>query len=212
LSEANILQYQEATSKQVVPGTLAASLQIYASAGSAYLSDIVVQLSGTVIAPGGYLTINQISVSFGGVYIGGKQPSQASSSITLTNDGSSTLTFQGFAWQDYYVSGMPYNNVTSSVVGNGYTSPNFPAVGSTLAAGASLNIPLVFLPNSLGISASYLTFWSDGGYTELLMQGTAAQGTAPSSSSSSTTTTSHRALRQRHQVSAVQAHQAALRQ
>lgn len=174
----------------MLPGTQAGTLGVYATAGSGYFPDTVVPLSGTVVASAGYLTINQTTVSFGGVFVGGAQPSQASRSVVLSNKGSTALTFQGFAWQDYYANGMPFNNVTSSTVGNGYTATSFPAVGSTLAPGASLTIPLVFSPSSTGISASTLTFWSDGGYTDLLMQGTAAQGTVSSSSTTTSTTSS----------------------
>jgi hypothetical protein len=182
------LNYEDSTGSPLLPGSSVGSLSVYATTGSGYLPDIVITLSGTVAATSGYLVCNQTSVSFGGVFIGGAQPSQASKSIVLSNDGGAALTFTGFAWQDYYVSGSPYNNVTSSTVGNGYTATSFPAVGSTLAAGASITIPLVFLPSSTGLHATYLTFWSSGGYTTLLMQGNAQPGTSSSSSAPPSTT------------------------
>lgn len=141
-------------------------------------------LTGTVVTSGGYLTVNMTTVNFGGVFIGGQQPSTASRAITLFNRGSTTLVFKGFAWQDYYAD-MSYHNVTSDVVGNGYTATNFPALGSSLTPGASIIIPMVFLPAKVGIAATYLTFWSDGGYTTTQMQGNAQQGVVVSSSSSS---------------------------
>jgi hypothetical protein len=179
LSDTALLNYENSTGSPLAPSTLVGTLNLYATAGPGYLPDTVITLSGTCIASGGYLVLNQTSVSFGGVLVGGGTPSQASKSITLTNLGSSSLTFTGFAWQDYY-GGMAYNNVTSSTVGNGYTATAFPALGSTLAAGSLINIPLVFLPASTGIHASFLTFWSTGGYTDILMQGNAQQGSTSS--------------------------------
>ncbi|KAF8855141.1 hypothetical protein BDZ45DRAFT_676433 [Acephala macrosclerotiorum] len=187
LSDAALLAYENASAAPLAPGSQAGTLNVRATAPSGYLQNTIVPLSGTAVASGGYLVINQTTMNFGGVFIGGAQPSQSSRSIILTNKGSQSLTFNGLAWQDYYATGQPYQNITSSTVGNGFTSSNFPAIGSTLAAGASLTIPLVFLPNSTGIAASTISFWSDGGFTDLLMQGTAAQGSASSSSSPSTT-------------------------
>ncbi|KAH9212453.1 hypothetical protein DL95DRAFT_304226, partial [Leptodontidium sp. 2 PMI_412] len=175
LTSAAILAWQNANGgNPLPPGTQGSNINVYTTAAApGFLPGVVVPMSGTVVASGGYLTVNQTVASFSGVFIGGQEPSQAMKSVLLSNKGSAALVFKGFAWQDYYANVMPYHNVTLPIVGNGYTSPTFPAVGSTLAAGASLTIPLVFKPSATGIWASYLTWWSDGGYTTLLLQGIA---------------------------------------
>ncbi|KAG4438082.1 hypothetical protein IFR05_006448 [Cadophora sp. M221] len=193
LTSAAILAWQNANGgNPLPPGTQGSNINVYTTtAASGFLPGVVVPMSGTVVASGGYLTVNQTVASFSGVFIGGQEPSQAAKSVLLSNKGSAALVFKGFAWQDYYANGMPYHNVTLPIVGNGYTSPTFPAIGSTLAAGASLTIPLVFKPSATGIWASYLTWWSDGGYTTLLLQGIAEQGAAvPSSTSKTSSSTS----------------------
>ncbi|CZS88993.1 uncharacterized protein RCO7_04645 [Rhynchosporium graminicola] len=185
LSSAAILAWQNATGgNPLPPGAQGSNLNVYTTTSSGYLPGVVVPMSGTVVASGGYLTVNQTVASFSGVFIGGQEPSQASKSVLLTNRGSTALVFQGFAWQDYYADEMPYHNVTLRQVGNGYTSPNFPVVGTTLAAGATFVVPFVFKPSGTGIWASYITWWSDGGYTTLLLQGIAEQGAAVSSTTS----------------------------
>ncbi len=196
LTDANLEIYDNTTTPSpLAPGAVGGSLNIYATAPSGYLQDTIITVSGTVAASAGYLVLNQTSISFGGVFVGGGSPSSSNGWVKLSNLGSTSLLFTGFAYQDYY-GGMAYVNVSGSTVGNGYTSPNFPAVGSSLAAGASLVVPLVFAPSAIGIHASFLTFWSDvGGYITLAMQANAQQGTASSSSSvppstSSTSTSS----------------------
>jgi len=184
LTDANLEIYDNTTTPSpLAPGAVGGSLNIYATAPSGYLQDTIITVSGTVAASAGYLVLNQTSISFGGVFVGGGSPSSSNGWVKLSNLGSTSLSFTGFAYQDYY-GGMTYVNVSGSTVGNGYTSPNFPAVGSSLAAGASLVVPLVFSPSTTGIHASYLTFWSDvGGYITLAMQANTQQGTASSSSS-----------------------------
>ncbi|KAI9048154.1 hypothetical protein LZ554_007949 [Drepanopeziza brunnea f. sp. 'monogermtubi'] len=181
LTSAAILAWQIANGgNQLAPGTQGGNLNVYTTtSASGFLPGVVVPLSGTVVASGGYLTVNQTVASLGGVLVGG----QSTKSVLLSNLGSKPLSFTGFAWQDYYADGMPYQNVTLPTVGNSFSSPTFPAVGTTIAAGGTLTIPLAFKPAATGVFASYLTWWSDGGYTTLLMQGIAQQGSTSSSSS-----------------------------
>jgi hypothetical protein len=87
---------------------------------------------------------------------------------------------------------MPYTNVTvasTSNIGTYYTATGFPTVGSTLAVGASITISMTFAPLLSGSTSSLLTFWSDGGYTDVLLTGTAS-GVIGTSSSSIIVTTS----------------------
>ena len=179
LTQAAINQAQRNDQVQVGPGIESASLNLYTSGAVGYAIDTPIQLSGTIVASQGYLVINATQADFGGIILGGLV-SQLSSSIILSNQGNGVLTFTGFAWQDMNVNGMPFNNVSVqpvnqvTTVGNGFTAMNFPAVGSQLLPTQSITIPLFFTANTVGSWASMLTFWSDGGSTDLLMTGTAA--------------------------------------
>ncbi|KUJ08258.1 uncharacterized protein LY89DRAFT_677138 [Mollisia scopiformis] len=164
LTDANILAYQNADNSPLAPTSLSSLLDIFATDSTGTVSDISIPLSGTVVASGGYLVVYQTTVNFA------RLPAP--------------LTFTGFAYQDYY-GDMTFINVTSSIVGNGYTSTGFPALHSQIQPGASITIQLFFGPKALGIAASYLTLWSDGGYTDILMTGN-AQNVAFSSLLSST--------------------------
>ncbi|KAH8763860.1 hypothetical protein BGZ57DRAFT_991050, partial [Hyaloscypha finlandica] len=162
LTDANLITYENSTGTPLSPGALGGALNLFATAPAGYMQDTVISVSGTAVASQGYLVVNATSVSFGGVFVGGGSPSQSKGWVRLSNLGSTALKFSGYAYQDYYA-GMTYVNITSSTVGNGYTSSSFPALGSTLAAGASIVVPLVFSPGETGIHASYLTIWSDNG-------------------------------------------------
>jgi len=180
LTQAAINQAQSNNNFQVLPGSEGARLNLYAAAGaSGYATNTPIQLSGTVVASQGFLVVNASEVDFGGIVLLGPM-SQISSTIILSNKGTAVLTFNGFAWQDMYASGMPFNNVSvqaasqPTTVGNGFTAINFPSVGSQLSPGQSIAIPLTFSANAVGSWASLLTFWSDGGSTDVLMTGAAA--------------------------------------
>jgi iron transport multicopper oxidase len=140
LTQAAINQAQSNGHFQVLPGSEDAALDLYTAGASGYATDTPIQLSGTVVAPQGYLVINASEVDFGGIVLGGPV-SQFSSSVILSNQGTSVLTFSGFAWQDMYANGSPFNNVSvlpanqPTIVGNGFTATNFPTVGSQLSPG-----------------------------------------------------------------------------
>jgi len=107
LSDANILAYQNAGNGEALSGaeSIAPNLVTTATA-SGFAGDTIIRLSGTVVASAGYLVINQTTVDFGGVVTGGAQSTR--------NKGNSALTFTGFAWQYYYATGVPFNNVCVS--------------------------------------------------------------------------------------------------
>lgn len=177
LTQTAITNAKAINNYQTVPGSEVVALNVYTTA-SGYASMIPIQLSGTVTAPAGYLTINATQVDFTGLVLG-TQPSKTLA-FTVTNDGNGPLTFTGFAWQDLYATGSPYNNVSvqpagqPSTVGNGFTATNFPTVNSQLSVGQYLQIPVTFSSTTSGKWASLLTFWSDSGTVDVMLTGTAA--------------------------------------
>ncbi|KAF8856130.1 hypothetical protein BDZ45DRAFT_791674 [Acephala macrosclerotiorum] len=128
LTDANLLAYENSNNAPMVPGDFLSMLNLFATDSTGTVSDITIPLSGTVVAIGGYLVLNQTTVDLGAAVVNGPTISR---SITLSNDGAAPLTFSGFAYQDFYGS-MSFVNVTSTTVGNGYTYPSFPAVGSKI--------------------------------------------------------------------------------
>lgn len=76
---------------------------------------------------------------------------------------------------DGYVSS--YTNVTTtaegSVIGEGFTSSNLPAVGSILAAGKSLTVPINFNSNEVGNYQSVFNIWTNVGTKYVLLTGSA---------------------------------------
>jgi hypothetical protein len=71
---------------------------------------------------------------------------------------------------------MTYANITvaaSSNIGTYYAATGFPAVGSSLAAGESITITMAYAPHMVGSTSSLFSFWSNGGFIDLLLTGTA---------------------------------------
>jgi iron transport multicopper oxidase len=135
LTQAAINQAQSNGHFQVLPGSEAAALDLYTTAGaSGYATDTPIQLSGTVVAAQGYLVINASEVDFGGIVPGGSV-SQLSSSVILSNQGTSVLTFSGFAWQDMYANGS--RSITCLFCQR--TSPQ----SSVMASQPRISLPLV---------------------------------------------------------------------
>ncbi|PMD59417.1 uncharacterized protein K444DRAFT_663834 [Hyaloscypha bicolor E] len=185
LTDSNIEKVRQG-GFQVLPGAEGTTLNILSSTGALQTS---VQLTATVVASGGFIVFGAKTVDFGGLTVGGS----STGSVTVTNKGAGVLTLTGYAWQDLTTTGPPFINVTASnpntVIGTAFTSTNFPALGLQIQPGASISISMVFSPQSAGTSSSMLTIWSDGGFSDVMLVGTAAQGTSSSSSSSSSTST-----------------------
>ncbi|KAL9619538.1 MAG: hypothetical protein Q9204_008289, partial [Flavoplaca sp. TL-2023a] len=76
---------------------------------------------------------------------------------------------------DGYISS--YTNVTTtaegSVIGEGFTSSNLPAVGYNLAAGKSLTVPINFNSDEVGNYQSVFNIWTNGGTKYVLLTSSA---------------------------------------
>ena len=126
--------------KTAAVGARTATLSFVDSASN---SPQKVALSGTGIAPAGSLTVSPSSISWAIVSVGvGGAPKSA----TLTNSGSAAVPISSIA-------------LTSTDPGDFSISKN--TCGTTLAAGASCTITLVFKPTAVGTRVALLTI-TDG--------------------------------------------------
>lgn len=161
------------------PGITEASLYLITVNGvTGYNPKMPVTLIGTSISNSPYLIITPAEVDFPGIGLG-SGPQLQKSQFTIINKGAAKMTFLGFAWHDT-VNGQSKNLTTSggsTIIGTGFTSTAVPSVGSTLAAGASLRVPVAFGTSTVGLFSSMLTIYTDGGDKNVMLVGSAS--TAP---------------------------------
>ncbi|KAL0938531.1 WSC domain-containing protein-like protein 3 [Colletotrichum truncatum] len=147
-------------SVRVVPGFLSSSLSLLVSAPAEYASNVLVALEGTVVKQGPFLSATPSDIAFGRLVLR-DSPDGLTGSALIQNVGNGTLTFTGFAWQ---TNTSDYANFTSDgALGSGFSSTNFPTVGSTLESGKSLTVALRFFRETPGSYVSKITIWSTGG-------------------------------------------------
>jgi len=108
---------------------------------------------GTTISDEPFLAVSPQEVDFGALVIGSvAQGSGLSNAMIVSNLGNQVLTFTGFAWDDATNSNVYFNLTAggngSKIVGNGFMSSDFPAVGDTIPVGGSVTIPLSFKTNA----------------------------------------------------------------
>lgn len=180
LTQTSINDAQNASFGTVKPGVKTTSLTITTINAVAKFSNMLpITLQGTTVSRSAFLNFAPSEVDFGGIVVGGPGSSTGlSAAMILSNAGSRTLTFTGFAWtldpnlgspgeapaytntSDATFNGAPVINVGAS---GAFTSSKFPALGSSLAPGDSVTVPLNFFSNTTGVFSSFLTFWSNGG-------------------------------------------------
>ena len=182
LTQASINNAQNASFGKVSPGVESTVLNIFTVNGvSGYSSTLPVSLSGNTVSQTPFLTISPAEVDFGGIVIGsGGQSSGLTAAVILSNVGAETLTFEGSAWTASVDEGsgpIVRNNITDGNLGSGFSSSSLPAVGSTLATGQSVTVPLQFLATSVGSYSTFVEWWTTGGREYVLLTGSAS--TAP---------------------------------
>lgn len=180
LTQASINDAQNASFGHVLPGVVSTVLDIYTTnAVTGYSTDLPLSIGGITISKTPFLAISPQEVDFGGIVIGsGSATSGLEGAIIISNLGSQVLTFLGFSWEDA-TEGSPSFNVStapdgSKTVGDGFTSASFPNVGSSIAVGGSITIPLLFKINAVGLYSSILTIFSNGGNQDVLFVGSAS--------------------------------------
>jgi hypothetical protein len=174
VTNANI-QAARLAKYQVLPGLSGTAINILSSAGVILNT---VQGTANIVASGGYLVAGAVTVDFGANTVG--IPSTVKT-VTLTNNGAAALTFAKFAYQDFKITNPPFVPVTPgnpTTIGNGFTATGFPAAGSKIAPGATITLSMTFKANTVGSSSSLITFYSDGGYVDIMLVGSAAPGVA----------------------------------
>jgi len=154
-SPLNLLAGQTAqlpvTFKPTATGVITATLTVVTNQGNGFVT-----VTGEGQSAGATLVASPTQVNFGGVVTGQTK----TLAVTLTNTGSTTLTF-----------------ATTTAPTAPYSATGIPANGATLAAGAQLTVNVTFAPTSAGTANQTLTFNSNGGNVPVALVGTS--GTAP---------------------------------
>ncbi|KAL8934463.1 MAG: hypothetical protein Q9216_005902 [Gyalolechia sp. 2 TL-2023] len=187
LTQASIEDAAGASFSSVSPGVKTSSLIISTVNGVAqYSNSLPIALQGNEVSSAPFLSLTPAEVDFGGVVVG--SPGAATgldSSFIITNIGSSPLAITGYAYAGTEIDdddgSLSYTNTTKStagtVIGNGFTSNDLPAVGSTVPAGQSITVPINFNANKVGNYHSLFNIWTNGGTKYILLTGSAT--TAP---------------------------------
>ncbi|KAL8887519.1 MAG: hypothetical protein Q9215_004914 [Flavoplaca cf. flavocitrina] len=189
LTEAAIKDTPGGSFGSVSPGVKTSFLVITTTNGVArYSNSLPITLQGNEVSSAAFLSLSPPEVDFGGIVVGSPgAPTGLDSSFIVSNIGSSPLKIIGYGWSsadmdddgeqggDGYVSS--YTNVTTtaegSVIGEGFTSSNLPAVGYILAAGKSLTVPINFNSDEVGNYQSVFNIWTNGGTKYVLLTGSA---------------------------------------
>ncbi|KAL8719693.1 MAG: hypothetical protein Q9225_003325 [Loekoesia sp. 1 TL-2023] len=187
LSQASIHDTARASFGSVSPGVKTSSLVISTVNGVAqYSNSLPITLQGNEVSSAPFLSLTPAEVDFGGTVVG--SPGAAAgldSSFIIANIGSSSLTITGYAYTgtdiDNDAGDVSYINTTESkagtTIGNGFTSSDLPAVGSVVAAGQSITVPINFNASKVGNYHSLFNVWTNGGTKYVLLTGSAT--TAP---------------------------------
>ncbi|KAL8879655.1 MAG: hypothetical protein Q9198_002774, partial [Flavoplaca austrocitrina] len=189
LTEAAIKDTPGGSFGSVAPGVKTSFLVITTTNGVAqYSNSLPITLQGNEVSSAAFLSLSPPEVDFGGIVVG--SPGAATgldSSFIISNIGSSPLKIIGYGWSGADMddngeqggdgSVSSYTNVTTtaegSVIGEGFTSSNLPAVGYILAAGKSLTVPIKFNSDEVGNYQSVFYIWTNGGAKYVLLTGSA---------------------------------------
>ncbi|KAK2042793.1 WSC domain-containing protein [Colletotrichum somersetense] len=153
---------------KIVPGFLTGALTLSISPPAGFASSTIVSLQGTVVKQGPFLSATPSDIAFGRLVLQ-DAPDGLTGTALLQNVGNGTLTFTGFAWQN---DAGTYTNITGDGgLGSGFSSSNFPAVGSSLESGKSLSVPLRFFQQAAGSYTTRIAIWSNGGSAVLILSG-----------------------------------------
>ncbi|KAM7209387.1 WSC domain containing protein [Naviculisporaceae sp. PSN 640] len=162
---------------KVIPGVDGTVLNLLTTNGvSGYSTSVPVSLSGTIVSTAPFLFISPGEVDFGGLILGSEQAVFGlTGSASIQNSGTNTLTIQGIAWRSG--SDGAYTNVTytgdRATFGEGFSATSFPTPLSTIAAGQTIGVPLLFNTSAAGSRSITLTVWSDGGIDLLSLSASA---------------------------------------
>ncbi|KAF3905657.1 hypothetical protein ABW21_db0206699 [Orbilia brochopaga] len=170
------------------PGTVTSSLQIMTNNGvSGYTSQQPVTLSVNIISSGAFLQVQPLEVSFGGVVFGSEEQTDGlSSSIYIKNVGTQPLTIVNYVYSttavddiddttDWVAIQSPTNGGPWQI--NDGFEAEFPAKGSTIAAGTNVAVPLTFQPSHTGDFSTWVAVNTTAGFAIFVMSGTSS--TAP---------------------------------
>ncbi|KAI4123034.1 MAG: hypothetical protein LQ338_005480 [Usnochroma carphineum] len=187
LTQASIHDAIGASFGSVSPGVKTSSLVITTTNGVAqYSNQLPITLQGSEVSSAPFLSLSPPEVDFGGLVVG--SPGAATgldSAFIIANIGSSPLVILGYAYtntdSDDADGGASYTNTTQvkdgTKISEACTSSDLPAVGSVVAPGQSLTVPINFNAGEVGNYQSVFNIWTSGGNKYVLLTGSAT--TAP---------------------------------
>ncbi|KAL8705372.1 MAG: hypothetical protein Q9201_001491 [Fulgogasparrea decipioides] len=185
LTQESIKDDAGASFSAVTPGVKTSSLVITTTNGVAqYSNSLPITLQGNEVSSAPFLSLTPPEVDFGGIVVGSSGAATGlDSAFIIQNIGSSPLKILGYAYRGTDTDdnddngGSAYKNVTTvggrSIIGNGFTSSDLPAVGSTVAPGQSLTVPINFNADKVGNYQSVFNVWTNGGTKYTLLTGSA---------------------------------------
>lgn len=119
--------------------------------------------------------VNSGEVDLGGIVVG-SGVNTISGALVISNAGSQNLIILGAAFTPSINSpggSVVYTNTTGNL-GNGFSSASWPPVGTSMAPGSSLTIPLSFSTTQVGVYITYIAIWTSGGADYVLLTASAA--------------------------------------
>ena len=189
LTQASIKDAAGASFAAVQPGIKTSSLVISTTNGVAqYSNSLPITLQGNEVSDSAFLSLSPQEVDLGGIVVGSDGAATGlDSAFVLSNIGSSPLKILGYAFagteidDDDEGGAIEYTNTTTSggqsIIGDGFTSSDLPPIGSIVAAGQSLTVPINFKAVEVGNYQSLFNVWTDGGSKYVFLTGSAT--TAP---------------------------------
>ncbi|CZS96609.1 related to beta-1,3 exoglucanase precursor [Rhynchosporium agropyri] len=173
---ATLQDVPQASFGKVIPGVESSSLNILTTNGVPKYSTVLpISLTGRVVSQNAFMTITPNEIDLGGIVLGSAgAPSGQTASFILSNVGAQSLTVLGTAWSNEIVGNVQWTNITNGVLGNGFTSAQFPKTGDIVASGGSLTVAVKYLASVTGTYHSFIEIWTTGGAEYIIISGSAS--------------------------------------
>ncbi|KAI9716656.1 MAG: hypothetical protein M1812_005194 [Candelaria pacifica] len=184
LQNTEIQNTPNASYPVVTPGVSSTALTLYTTNGvGLYSTKYPISLTGTTVSSKAFLSVAPVQVNFGGLVVGGTGPvPNVASQFVISNQGLAPLTILGYGWTSDELDDNPkFTNTTvgdDAELGEGFTSDNLPAVGSSIQATTAISVSATFTPvTGTGQYSSFFFIWTTGGNAFIDLEGSAS--TAP---------------------------------
>ena len=165
----------------VQPGVKSTALSLTTVNGVAGFSTVFpISLTGNEVSEEPFAVIAPILVDFGGIVITNTSHPSNSLPFSISNAGEQPLTISGYAYttDDLDDDEIDFTNATLNQgvwqLGDGFTSPDLPPVGTVIQGNGQVSVSVAFTPDDLGSYQSYFFIFTDGGSPYTIIEGTAS--------------------------------------